>query len=96
MDRASCAECDCVVWRAERRADFDAAFDALGDAAFNVLDGQALGLGISHRDMFREKVEILNRKYNTAFNAPASEVAVDDPAAHGRHGIDKQARLAMS
>jgi hypothetical protein len=59
--------------------DFNAAFDALGNAAFNVLDNQAFQIGLSHWDVFREKVEILNRKYNTALNAPLPEDTSEDP-----------------
>lgn len=58
--------------------DFDAAFDALGNAAFNVLDNQAFQIGLSHKDVFREKMEILNRKYNTALNAPLPEATSED------------------
>lgn len=61
--------------------DFNAAFDALGNAAFNVLDNQAFDIGVSHWQMFREKVEILNRKYNTALNAPLHEDPSEDPIA---------------
>lgn len=61
--------------------DFDSAFDALGDAAFNVLAGQSEHIGIHHADHFREKVEILNRKYNTALNAPSPEATKEDPVA---------------
>lgn len=60
---------------------FDAALAALGDAAFNVLDNQAYGLGLSHWDVFQEKVEILQRKYNTALNAPMPDATEDDPIA---------------
>lgn len=58
--------------------DFNAALDALGVAAFNVLDNQAFGIGLSHWDVFREKVEILHRKYNTAMNAPLPDDAAED------------------
>ncbi|MEM4988796.1 hypothetical protein V8G57_15490 [Collimonas sp. H4R21] len=60
---------------------FDAALAALGDAAFNVLDNQAYGLGLSHWDVFQEKVEVLQRKYNTALNTPTPGATEDDPIA---------------
>jgi hypothetical protein len=60
---------------------FDAALDALGDAAFNVLANQAEKIGIHHQDHFLEKVEILQRKYNTALNAPAPDDPDVDPVA---------------
>jgi hypothetical protein len=59
--------------------DFNAAFDALGNAAFNVLDNQAFQIGLSHSDLFHEKVEVLNRKYNTALNSPPPEDTSEDP-----------------
>ena len=62
-------------------ADFDAAFDALGDAAFNVLAGQSEHIGVHHAEYFREKVAILHRKYNTALNAAEQPAQEDDPAA---------------
>ncbi|MDB5852862.1 MAG: replication initiation factor [Herminiimonas sp.] len=58
--------------------DFNAAFDAIGNAAFNALDDQAHQVGISHWTMFREKVEILNRKYNTAFNETLPDTTTPD------------------
>ncbi len=60
---------------------FDAALDALGDAAFNVLASQADQMGIHHQDHFLEKVEILQRRYNTALNVPTPDDPDDDPAA---------------
>lgn len=59
----------------------DAALDALGDAAFNVLASQAELVGVHHQDYFLEKVEILQRRYNTALNAPAADDPDDDPVA---------------
>lgn len=61
--------------------DFNAAFDAIGIAALNALDNQAYQVGISHWTMFREKVEILNRKYNTAFNETLPDTAKPDLSA---------------
>ena len=60
--------------------DFNTALDALGNAAFNVLDNQAYQIGVSHWQVFHEKVEILNRKYNTALNAPLPEDTAEDPS----------------
>jgi hypothetical protein len=59
--------------------DFDTAFGALGDAAFNVLANQANLVGVHHGNYFSEKVEILSRKYNTALNTPSPEVTKEDP-----------------
>lgn len=61
--------------------DFDAALDALGDAAFNVLANQAEHAGLHHVSHFLEKVEVLQRKYNTALNAPVQDAPGDDPVA---------------
>lgn len=61
--------------------DFDAALDALGDAAFNVLANQAEHAGLHHVSHFLEKVEVLQRKYNTALNVPLPGDPDDDPVA---------------
>ncbi|NMM28955.1 MAG: replication initiation factor [Glaciimonas sp.] len=61
--------------------DFDAALDALGDAAFNVLANQADYAGLHHVSHFLEKVETLQRKYNTALNAPLPDDTMEDPVA---------------
>ena len=59
--------------------DFDAAFNAVGDAAFNSLAGKADLLGLPHFQLFAEKVELLCRKYNTSVNAPPPEDTEPDP-----------------
>ena len=55
-------------------SNFDDAVDALEDAMYKCLDGQAFDLGITHNALFQEKVEILQRKYNTRLNPPLPEV----------------------
>lgn len=59
--------------------DFNAAFNAVGDAAFNSLAGKADFLGLPHTDLFAEKVELLCRKYNTAINRPPPDETPLDP-----------------
>jgi hypothetical protein len=61
--------------------DFDSALNAVGDAAFNVLVNQADSVGVHHVSYFIEKIEILNRKYNTALNVPIPEEPEEDPIA---------------
>lgn len=61
--------------------EFEAALSALGDAAFAQLAEQAEFKGLHHVNHFIEKVEILNRKYNTALNAPPPDDPNEDPAA---------------
>lgn len=61
--------------------EFEAALSALGDAAFAQLAEQAEFKGLHHVNHFIEKVEILNRKYNTALNAPPPDDPSEDPAA---------------
>lgn len=61
--------------------EFEAALAALGDAAFAQLAEQADFKGLHHVNHFVEKVEILNRKYNTALNAPPPDESTEDPVA---------------
>lgn len=61
--------------------DFETALAALGDAAFAQLAEQANFKGLHHVSHFIEKVEILNRKYNTALNAPPPDESAEDPVA---------------
>jgi len=61
--------------------EFEAALAALGDAAFAQLAEQADFKGLHHVNHFIEKVEILNRKYNTALNAPPPDESTEDPVA---------------
>jgi len=60
--------------------DFELSLAALGDAAFAQLAVQADFKGLNHANHFIEKIEVLNRKYNTALNAPPDEPE-DDPVA---------------
>lgn len=61
--------------------EFETALSALGDAAFAQLAEQAEFKGLHHVNHFIEKVEILNRKYNTALNAPSPDDPTEDPTA---------------
>lgn len=61
--------------------EFEAALSALGNAAFAQLAEQAEFKGLHPVNHFIEKVEILNRKYNTALNAPPPDDLTEDPAA---------------
>lgn len=61
--------------------EFEAALAALGDAAFAQLAEQAEFKGLHHVNHFIERVEILNRKYNTALNAALSDEPTEDPVA---------------
>lgn len=61
--------------------DFEATLGALGDAAFAQLADQADFKGLHHVSHFLEKVEVLQRKYNTALNAPLPADPAEDPVA---------------
>ncbi len=57
--------------------DFDDALALLGNAAFQALSEQAQTIGIPELQHFKEKVAVLNRKYNTRLNLRDDETADD-------------------
>ena len=55
--------------------DFDQALNLVGDAAFQALADQAQNIGIPELQLFKEKVAVLNRRYNTRLNMRDDETA---------------------
>lgn len=53
--------------------EFDAACVDLLDIIYAALDQQAVQVGLLPNALFNEKVEILQRKYNTALNPPLAD-----------------------